>query len=160
MTEHTAQTANTETPTSATLAQAMARLSPKKARFVAAYVAGASGKIAVQQAGWNTGDKGARSLAWKLLHQDAAVMAAVDVARKEAAIKAEYGIESARTELDESMSFARETKNATAYVRAVELKAKLFGLLVERQDVRNVGGFRIQISDIDNGAAVATDIFG
>ena len=48
-------------------------------------------------------------------------------------------------QFDEDRPFAFEIKNATAAVRASELKAKLTGLLVDRVDQRNVGQLRVEI---------------
>lgn len=41
----------------------------------------------------------------------------------------------AMQEAKDGMEFARKTENATAYVKAVELRAKLSGLLVDRVEV-------------------------
>lgn len=133
---------------SISLAQAMARLSPKKARFVAELVSGVPGAEAARRAGWAT--LGAATRAWKLTHKDADVMAAIDAARGELQKKAEYGLDKAMVELNAAIAFATKTENATAYVRAVELKSKLMGLLVERQDVRNLSSFSIRMSGIDD----------
>ena len=53
-------------------------------------------------------------------------------------------------ELDAAVAFAIKTENATAYVRAVELKGKASGHIVDRVDQRNVtAGFQIQIAGVE-----------
>lgn len=58
-----------------------------------------------------------------------------------------HNLEKAMAEAEEAMRFAKETENANAYVKAVEHRAKLNGLLVDRQEVKQVG-FTIQIAGI------------
>jgi hypothetical protein len=70
--------------------------------------------------------------------------------RKANAIKADYGALQAMDEAKQGMEFAIETRNANAFAKAVELRAKLQGLLIERQDIRHVGSFSISINGIDD----------
>jgi hypothetical protein len=49
-------------------------------------------------------------------------------------------------ELDEAAEHARQTENSSALVRAIELKGKLAGILVDRVDARvAVGGFVLNV---------------
>ena len=82
--------------------------------------------------------------AWRLLHQDAAVMQAVADAHGELMERTQVTAESTVAQFDEDRAFAVTTKNATAAVRASELKAKLCGLLVDRIDQRTAGALRIK----------------
>jgi hypothetical protein len=67
------------------------------------------------------------------------VKAAIEAARLKVQNKIAYGLERAMTEAEEAIEFARQTDNANAYVKAVELRSKLNGLLVEKVDVRQSG---------------------
>ena len=50
-------------------------------------------------------------------------------------VQAAYIVTTAMDEAKEGMIFAKETENAAAYVKAVELRAKLSGLLIDRVEV-------------------------
>lgn len=80
-----------------------------------------------------------------------------ELAKTQVAIRetTKYDAERAMAELDEGMELSRTTDNATAFMRAVELRSKINGLLIERVDQRNVGGFQIHISGIDEPAPAA-----
>lgn len=56
-----------------------------------------------------------------------------------------YNLKIAMKEAEEAIEFARQTKNANAYVKAVELRSKLNGLLIERVEQRT-SGFQVLIS--------------
>lgn len=62
----------------------------------------------------------------------------------------QYDLQAAIRELDEAIIFARETENANALVKALELKMKGHGLLIEKHDVRTFAAFSIKISGIDD----------
>ena len=55
--------------------------------------------------------------------------------RNRAAARTGHTVVVAMDEAKDAMGFARETENATAYVKAVELRAKLSGLLIDRVEV-------------------------
>lgn len=55
--------------------------------------------------------------------------------QKQSAIRASYVVGTAMDEALDGMEFAKATKNATAYVKAVELRAKLSGLLIDKVEV-------------------------
>lgn len=69
--------------------------------------------------------------------------------RESVSKKIEYTAETAMEELKEAMQFAKDTRNATAMVKAIETRAKVMGLLIEKNDVRLLGQFSINISGID-----------
>lgn len=56
-------------------------------------------------------------------------------AKRSAAMVSGYSVAASMDEALEGMSFARETNNAGAYVKAVELRAKLSGLLIDKVEV-------------------------
>jgi len=74
------------------------------------------------------------------------VMAAIDQARRQMLEAAAYTAERAMSEAERALEFAEENKNAMAMVKAVELRAKLAGLLIERIDQR--------VATVDIGAAL------
>lgn len=78
-----------------------------------------------------------------------AVQAALDEARNKSITTAAYNADAAMKEADEAIAFAKETENANAYVKAVELKAKLKGLLVEKHQ-HQVATFNLSIGGIDD----------
>ena len=55
--------------------------------------------------------------------------------QRNAAVRTGYVVASAMDEAKDAMTFAYKTENASAYVKAVELRAKLSGLLIERVEV-------------------------
>lgn len=115
----------------------MKPLNPRQMKFVTEYMKDANGARAAIAAGYS--EKTARGAAYHLLHEAPAVIDAIDKARKAVQAKAQYNLQSAMDEAQEAIVFARETENANAYVKAVELRSKLNGLLVEKVDVRQSG---------------------
>lgn len=61
----------------------------------------------------------------------------------------EYSTDAAMKEAEDAMGFAILTENAGAYIKAVELRSKLKGLLVDKLDVRQAVGFQIRIQGLD-----------
>jgi phage terminase small subunit len=120
-----------------------ARLTGKKAKFVDEYIKCSVGTDAAIAAGYSR--RGARTLAWRLLHHDPHVMKAVAEARAELRERAMVSTETMLSQFDADRQFAIETKNATAAVRASELKAKLAGLLVERVDQRVAASIKVEV---------------
>ena len=136
--------------TSAQVIEAIAKLSPQKSRFITNMAGGLDAKNAMLQSGWRgTGDSAA-SAACRLLKEDVEVKGALDLLRGELVTKAGYDHAAFMTELDETIAFARETKNATAMARAVELRGKANGHLIEKTENKNINaGFSLTISGLD-----------
>lgn len=59
--------------------------------------------------------------------------------------KTGYGLEVSMAEAAEGMELARTSKNANAFVKAVELRAKLNQLLVEKHEFTGMAPFSLQI---------------
>jgi hypothetical protein len=116
------------------------KLSPKQYAFIEEIVAhpqlGAN--HAAEKAGY---DKTAGSR----LMKHPAIAAEVERRRAELRKETDYDVKAAMREAEEAMDFSRQTRNANAYVKAVELRSKLMGLLVEKMDVRQLTNFRINI---------------
>ena len=134
----------TSTPSPAFEA-ALLELNERHAQFVRHYLICGEGAEAARRAGYST--KSARKEGSRILALPK-VRAAIEIARADLAKKAAYDQGAAMAELDQAIAFARETQNATALCRAIELKSKLCGLLIERQDVRQLGGFAININGL------------
>lgn len=66
--------------------------------------------------------------------------------------RATYTAESAIRELDDAINFAKETSNAAAWVRAVETKAKVAGLLQDKSQSATAA-FAINIVGLEPKAA-------
>jgi hypothetical protein len=87
----------------------------------------------------------ANSTAQNLL-KNPKVRAAVDAIRAEVAAAASYSVERCMAELEAAMTFAKATDNASAFVRAVELRGRLSGVLVDKLDARvALGGFVLHV---------------
>ena len=113
-------------------------------RFVMEYLKHGNGTKAAIDAGY--AQASAKHTAYELLKNNDLIKAEVDKQRKDLQEKSGYNLEKAMKEAEDAMDFAKETKNANAYVKAAELRAKLNGLLIDRHDVRQLGHFEINIS--------------
>lgn len=94
--------------------------------------------------------KQASSLAKKFIRTDKAplIQEAIKEIRTKAIDGGVYNLKSAMAECDEGIAFAKETGNANAYAKLLELRSKLNGLLVEKHDVR-MSGFTLNIGGMD-----------
>lgn len=126
----------------------MKSLTLKQALFVKEYVKHGNGKRAAIDAGYTATN--AIQTASELLRNNPVIKQAIEEAKNSLREGAKYNYEKAMAEADACIEFARQTENANAMVKAMELKAKLTGLLVEKLDVRQVG-FQINISGIHDG---------
>ena len=135
---------------SAEVQQALAALPTKKAKFVLNVASGMVPADALVEAGWECSRKTATSTAGRLLREDEQVKDALNIIKADLALRAEYSFNSFIAEMDSAMEFARETKNATALVRAIELKGKASGHIVERVDQRNMNaGFQLMVTGVE-----------
>lgn len=126
---------------------AATRLTPRKVAFATALAAGASQADAARSAGYS--GKNARGQGYKLM-SDPRVKALVEQLQAELRARTQYTAEKAMDEAEEALNKARTTDNATAMVSAVQLRAKISGLLVDRVDAR-VASFAVNIVGIDRG---------
>ena len=126
---------------------------PRWQTFVVALTSGMSRADAAARAGYihnrNAGDR---------LMRKPAIAAAVAAVRAAMAARAVYGLDSLIAELDQAAQFAIQTENATALVRARELKGKCLGLVIDRLDARiQTVPFKIVISGIADRPAIEAD---
>lgn len=111
-------------------------LKPKEAKFAAEYLKDGDAQraaLAVDPTYKDPGTSGSKML------QKPAVREVVKAAHQEIAKKGVHNLEIAMQEAKDAMDFAKETANANAFIKAVEHRAKLNGLLVEKIDVRAQG---------------------
>ncbi len=80
------------------------------------------------------------------------VVAEIDKIKEELRKKTGYDLEYAMAEAEDAKQFAKQTNNANAVVKAVELKTKLNGLLIEKHDHRLAANFMIQIEGVKHTA--------
>lgn len=123
------------------------RLTPRKVRFAELVASGRSQADAAREAGYSL--KAPRGAGYKLM-QDPRVAALVRQLQAELRQRSEITADQMIREFDEAADFAKKTENATALVRAREMKAKLAGLMVERVDAR-VASFAVMIGGIERG---------
>ena len=139
-----------QTITSEAVTKAIGKLSPQKSRFVTAHAGGLRAVDAMMQSGWRGKRSTAASAACRLLKDDVDVKLALDLLRGELITKAAYDHEAFMKELDDTVKFAQQTRNATAMARAVELRGKANGHLVEKTENKNINaGFSLTISGLD-----------
>ena len=123
----------------------MKKLGPRHYLFIKEYLSGKNETTAAKLAGFS-----AKSKAGTYLLKHPLIIAELEKATTEIRELTKFGAQKAMVELNECIEFAESTHNATARVKAVELKMKLSGLLVERIDQRQVGSFQINIGGIEN----------
>lgn len=127
------------------------RYTQRKQLFVAKYLELGDGAKAAREAGYAA--ESAKGVAWRLLRKDPDVIRAVEEGRQALQLRNQVNVDTMIVQFDEDRQFAVRTENATACVRASELKAKLAGLLIDRRDVRSVAGVRIEVVHYGDEAA-------
>lgn len=120
-------------------------LNPKQRAFIKNYVTHGSALRAAKEAGYSI--KSSSDAAFRLL-RNKQVKQMIEEARIVSVKETGYTLAKAMEEAKDVMDFAKETENANAYAKAVELRSKLNGLLVEKHDVRQVG-FHVNVGGID-----------
>lgn len=121
---------------------------PKHERFAQELAKGRSASEAYVNAGY----KESRSAACRL-STNVNVMSRVEQLQSKAAEKAVVTIEDIARQLDADREFARECKSASACVAATMGKAKVLGLVVEKQEHAGPGGGPIPVTRIELVAA-------
>lgn len=128
----------------------LAKLPPKKAAFVTALCSGRSNIDALLFAGWQCTRASASAIAGKMLREDVDVQQAVDVIKSAMVDAAGYDKAAYVAELDSAIRFARETRNANALGKLLELKGKAHGLIIDKAENKNLNaGLRINIVGIE-----------
>lgn len=109
------------------------QLTQRQRLFIAELQKGVSGAQAAIAAGYSP--RTAKHAAHQLMHDNKLVMAELEKVKQHLAVATEYNGERCMADCDKAMVFATKTENANAFVRAVELKARLSGHLREKVDV-------------------------
>lgn len=105
------------------------RITPKQQRYAELRAQGRTQGQAALEAGFHSKTGAYRA------ERNPIVRGYLNEIQRNAAVRVGYVVATAMAEAKDAMSFARETENATAYVKAVELRAKLSGLLIDRVEV-------------------------
>jgi phage terminase small subunit len=111
-------------------------LTDKQRKFVELYTRGKMDKVHAARAAGYQGS-GANKAGSRLL-KNPIVRRAIESIQAEGRTMAVYGLAEAMKEADEVCAFAKLHKNAMAYMKATELRAKLSGLLIDRVEVVEV----------------------
>lgn len=136
----------TRPPGSGAKAGPRANLKPRQLKFVEEYLRNGNNGAQAYMRAYETAAGDVTSRASRLLNHPAVK---AELAKRQDKIRGEteYTVRKGMEELDEAMQFARETDNATAYVKAVELRGKLNGLYVEKHEHFG-NGLTLQIGGI------------
>lgn len=113
-----------------------------KLMFAQRYAETGNGTAAIKYAGFTGVSAGVE--ASKLLKNEE-VAAMIAQIKADAMKESAYTLKVAMDEAKAVCEFAIKTKNANAYAKAVELRSKLSGLLIEKHQVQQLGNFSIQI---------------
>jgi phage terminase small subunit len=134
------------------------RLTQRQAKFALAHGAGMNVQDAAISAGF--APKSARVRGHKLMKLPA-VVDAVEAERAKAVaelrIKGAYDMDKAMAEIDESITFAKATNNASAVATLVGTRLKLLGMLTEKKEI-HAAGFQLIINGIDTPMKEVTDV--
>ena len=122
-------------------------MTPKQARFVQEYLIDLNATQAATRAGYSA--KTAQEQGSRLL-SNVMVANAVAAAQQKASERLEVTLDSIARQLDEDRTLARDKGQASAAVSASVAKAKLFGLMVERQEHTGKNGGPIEYADLSD----------
>ena len=78
--------------------------------------------------------------------------AAVEAGQRQVMVAGGQTAESMAKRAAEAVEFARSKSNPMAMVKALELEAKLYGLLIDRVDQRSVGSLTVEIMQYSGDA--------
>lgn len=105
------------------------RITPKQQMFADAIATGMNYNAAAKQAGYKSTASAHEAKQHPLVREYLSSI------QSRAAALVGHTVVEAMLEAKDGMDFAKETENATAFVKAVELRAKLSGLLIDRVEV-------------------------
>lgn len=102
---------------------------------------------AAKAAGYN------QKITSKDLNKSKAMTAILEESRAKLVASTGYGAAQAMDEAQRAIEFAITTNNANAYVKAVELRARISGLMIEKVDIRGqLAPLSIQLSGVTRHA--------
>lgn len=123
----------------------MKQLTTRDAKFVAAFLEGNTAGDSARIAGFKCTNQKSFNAVGKRALRRPIVKAAIDASHQEIAKAGEVTAVSMLQEASDAADFAKAKGNPMAYVKAVELRAKLSGLLIDRVDQRSVGNLTVEI---------------
>lgn len=118
---------------------------PQQLIFIEKYLEHGNGTLAAEQAGYTKSNASGQAYA---LLQIPKIKEAIKNGQKASQARMSYGLDQAMQEAQECIDFAKQTDNANAYAKAVELRAKLNGLIIDKHDVRSLGNFKLVIEGV------------
>ena len=110
------------------------KLNPKQLQFIKHFIATGNARQSAIAAGY--GPANASKRASILLNGNPLIRAEVQKHRKELTEATKFGYQQAMDQAQKVYELAERTGNAMACAKAVELKSKLSGLLIERHQVQ------------------------
>lgn len=131
-------------------------LTIRQAAFVAAYCGGMNATKAAIEAGYSPST--ARTRGYELLQENANVKRAVEAHRAKLRTMTGLNAETAMEKFETAYGLAVAQKNMTAAVRALELQAKLAGLLNDKDKSQGGNGFQINIIGVGNPKPQPLDV--
>ena len=143
--------------TQAAIAEATAKLSIVDAAFVLNLASGLGAGEALARANPRLTEKSAKTMGAKKLRNSPELQTAVAAVKAAMAAKAQYDFAELMRELDDAMVFAKATRNATALVRAVELRGKASGNLADKPAGGAGSGFTLNIVGLDVPESVTVE---
>jgi len=105
----------------------------REQRYAAGIIKGLTKKQAAIEAGFSVS---VAEHSVSKIHEKPAVQAAIQEARTEIRAAAVYDHAQAMAEAGEAIEFAKKHGNSMALVKAIELRSKLSGLLIERVEAK------------------------
>ncbi len=121
------------------------KFDPRKERFLQEIVKDGNATRAAVAAG---APRGSASATGHNLMGDPYIKEALQKVRENSVKMAGFNADEALKQADQAIEFAISSDNANAYVKALELKSKIQGLLVEKIDVRAQVGFTIMMAPL------------
>ena len=111
------------------------RLTPRQYKFITGVLSGLSDANAARQAGY--GEHYARKAAmWN--RSVPVVKRAIEMEQAALRQQAKYDVQEAVVEIDRAVAFGFKRQNPMSVAKLLELKAKLYGLLIDRVEVATV----------------------
>lgn len=130
-------------------------LEPRDNRFVAEFLKSGNATASAEIAGF--GHAWAHNAAYRLLRRQP-IVDRIKKAQEEVMKEAKYDLKAAMDQAQEAIEFAKlSPQGANAYVKAVELRAKLSGLLIERTEITTTP-FSINIGRYDTPKVIESEV--
>lgn len=120
-------------------------LNPQQQLFIQDYLIHGNGARAARTAGYSERNS-AHQAAFML--KTPRIKKAIEEGQKASQARMSYGLDEAMREAEDCINFAKQTDNANAYAKAIELRMRLNGLIIDKHDVRSLGNFKLVIEGV------------